>query len=196
MADRYLLLERSGNNKANTSVFEMRLNGKKLHTRFGSKGQKLSKKVYKKSTISEAIALFSDKRKQKINDGYRIIKEQDKNNLNDLQNHQQPKNPLNRAIPLSGKSIPNPNAKINNINNNKSFSFSFGQKQKNNRPQSYHQQQQQRDNAKLAEIRQHLAKISITPNKRNQNEQSDDSPHSGYVLPQHLHLYNILTSNV
>ena len=130
--------------------------------------------------------MFSDKRKQKINDGYRIIKEQDKNNLNDLQNNQQPQNPLNRAIPLSGKSIPNPNV----VNNNKSFSFSFGQKQKNNRPQSYHQQQ--RDNAKLAEIRQHLAKISITPNKLNQNDQSDDSSRSGYVsLHFHRTIHNI-----
>ena len=171
MAERYLLLERAGNNKANTSVFEMRLNGKKIHTRFGNKGQKLSKKVFKKSTMSEAIALFSDKRKQKINDGYRIIKEQDKNNLNDLQKNKNKKNPLDQAIPLSGKSIPNPNAN----NNNKSFSFTFGQKQKNkNKGQS------QRDNAKLAEIRQHLAKMNIDAKKQN-NEQSDDSSRSGYA---------------
>ena len=166
--ERYLLLERSGNNKSNTSVFEMRLNGKKLHIRHGNKGQKLAKKCFKKSSISEAIALFSDKRKQKINDGYRIIKEQDKNNLDNLNN----KNKLNDALPLSGKSIPNPNQS----QNNKSFSFTFGQKQRNKNNNNNNQQSQ---NAKLAEIRQHLQKMNIS--NTNNNDQSDDSSRSGFV---------------
>eukprot|EP00483_Globobulimina_turgida_P004675 UN04684 len=75
VCERFLLLERSGNGKSPTSVFEMRLNGKKVHIRHGNKGQKLAKRIYKKPSNSEASALFSDKRKQKINDGYRIIKE-------------------------------------------------------------------------------------------------------------------------
>ena len=120
--ERYLLLERPGTNKSNTIVFEMRLNGKKLHIRHGNKGQKLQKNIIKKKSINEAIALFSDKRKQKITGGYRIIKEEDKNNLNNLKNHNDKTHNLHDALPLSGKSLINTNNN-NQPQNNKSFSF-------------------------------------------------------------------------
>ena len=176
--ERYLLLERNGNNKSNTSVFEMRLNRNKLHIRHGNKGQKLAKKVYKKSSVSEAIALFSDKRKQKINDGYRIIKEEDKNNLNNI--NQKTNNPLNDALPLSGKSIQNPNMNNNNNNNNinKSFSFTFGQKQRQKANGQQAQSQPAPKQHKLEELRQQLQKIGMS-NTNNLHSDDADS-HSGY----------------
>eukprot|EP01084_Bolivina_argentea_P288631 495443_1 len=106
--DRFLLLERSGNGKAHTSVFEMRLNGKKLHVRHGNKGQKLQKKIYKKQSISDAMGLFNDKKKQKITAGYRIITEQNKNNKNNKNNNNTNSTP---NLPISGKSIQNPKKK-------------------------------------------------------------------------------------
>ena len=58
MADRYLLLERSGNNKSNTSVFEMRLHGKKLHTRFGAKDKNYQKKYLKNQQFLSNCFVF------------------------------------------------------------------------------------------------------------------------------------------
>eukprot|EP01084_Bolivina_argentea_P144060 252860_1 len=142
--ERYLLLERSGNGKSNTSVFEMRLHGKKLHIRHGNKGQKLAKKIYKKHSITEAMSLFSDKRKQKMKDGYRIIKEENKNKPKNKQNAS-----LNAALPISGKSIVNPNANHRN----------------NHHPQNAH---------KLAKIRQQLKQLNVTNVPQQQAPHSDE----------------------
>eukprot|EP00484_Ammonia_sp_Unknown_P001159 CAMPEP_0197022378 /NCGR_PEP_ID=MMETSP1384-20130603/3289_1 /TAXON_ID=29189 /ORGANISM="Ammonia sp." /LENGTH=743 /DNA_ID=CAMNT_0042450421 /DNA_START=90 /DNA_END=2321 /DNA_ORIENTATION=+ len=162
-SERFVLLERTGTNNSNASVFEMRLNGKKLQIRHGNKGTKLAKKVIKKASVSDAIALFSDKRKQKINDGYHVV--DDKNKAS----NGNPNHALNDAVPLSGKSIPNPNANANaNTNANaKSFSFSFSQKQKQKASLAQNLTPDQQH--KLDEIRQHLQRMSVS-----NNAESDD----------------------
>jgi len=169
--DRYLLLERYGNNKQ-TAVFDMRLIGKKVVTKCGNKGQKMQKKTITKKSNNEAMALFNDKRKQKLSDGYRIIKEEDRNG----KVTQIPKNnSLSDALPISGKSIANPNG-ANQVHsgNVKSFSFTFGQKQK------HKQSQLNSTNQKLAKIRQQLQDLNTDGanphrNHASQNLTDDDS---------------------
>merc|ERR1719356_474834 len=177
-SDRYLLLERYGNNKQ-VAVFDIRLVGKKVTTKWGNKGTKLQKKTVMKKSHNEAMALFNDKRKQKLSDGYRIVKEEDKNG----KVTQIPKqNSLSDALPISGKSIQNLNGANAHSANVKSFSFTFGQKQKQK------QSQLASTNQKLAKIRQQLQELNTSdgtnPHQQHASQTLTDEEGSASSGPQ------------
>merc|ERR1712228_697733 len=154
--------------------------GKKVTVKWGNKGSRLQKKTFLKKSSTEALAIFSDKRKQKLNDGYRIVREDPKSG--NLPNPD-PQNALSDALPISGKSIGNPNgiAAVPQTAPMKSFSFSFGQKQK-----SQNQHQMASTNQKLAKIRQQLQELNVQdganphkqPHHASQNMTTDEEDSS------------------
>jgi len=133
----------------------------------------MQKKTMKKRSNNEALSLFEDKRKQKISDGYRLVKEEGNNGKVSAMSKQ---NALSDALPLSGKSIANPNGHTAAA---KSFSFSFGQKQKQK------QSQIASTNQKLAKIRQQLQDLNVSDGTNPHQHASqnlsdeDDSASSG-----------------